>query len=186
MLPLRLFLGGTFVYAGLDKLWFDPSFLASSAPTSLAAQLAGFAHTSPLAPLIVVLGEPLAVPLGVLIALAEIAIGLGALTGLLARLCAWGGVAMATLLWLTASWAVHPYYLGPDLPYLAGWLTLALVGDGGIFSLAGVVRRWGIARGWLDGPGRPMLPPAWAAEAQAADLERRRFLEGALLAALAV
>ena len=82
------------------------------------------------------LGEPLAVPLGVLIALAEIAIGLGALTSLLARWCAWGGVALAALLWLTASWAVHPYYLGPDLPYLAGWLTLALVGDGGILSFA--------------------------------------------------
>jgi len=186
MLPLRLFLGVTFVYAGLDKLWFDPTFLDSSAPTSLAAQLAGFAHTSPLAPLIVVLGEPLAVPLGILIAIAEIAIGLGALTGLLARLCAWGGVALAALLWLTASWAVHPYYLGPDLPYLAGWLTLALVGDGGIGSLASVIRRWGIAQGWLDGPGRAMLPRAWAVEAEAADLERRRFLEGALLTALTV
>jgi len=186
MLPLRLFLGVTFVYAGLDKLWFDPTFLDSSAPTSLAAQLAGFAHTSPLGPLIVVLGEPLAVPLGALIALAEIAIGLGALTGLLARLCAWSGAALAALLWLTASWAVHPYYLGPDLPYLAGWVTLALVGDGGIGSLAGVIRRWGIAQGWLDGPGGAALPRAWAAEAEAADLERRRFLEGALLAAVTV
>lgn len=186
MLPLRLFLGATFVYAGLDKLWFDPTFLDSSAPTSLAAQLAGFAHTSPLAPLIVALGEPLAVPLGVLIALAEIAIGLGALAGLLARLCAWGGVALAALLFLTASWAVHPYYLGPDLPYLAGWLTLALVGDGGIGSLAGSIRRWGIAQGWLDGPGRATAPRAWADEAETADLERRRFLEGAVLAALAV
>ena len=186
MLPLRLFLGGTFVYAGLDKLWFDPTFLAPSAPTSLAAQLAGFAHTSPLAPLIVALGEPLAVPLGVMIALAEIAVGLGALTSLLARWCAWGGVALAALLWLTASWAVHPYYLGPDLPYLAGWLTLGLVGDGGILSLAGVIRRWAIARGWLDGLDKPSLPRAWADEAEAADLERRRFLEGALLAALTV
>ena len=186
MLPLRLFLGVTFVYAGLDKLWFDPTFLDSSAPTSLAAQLAGFAHTSPLSPLIVALGEPLAVPLGVLIAIAEIAIGLGALTSLLARLSAWGGVALAALLWLTASWAVHPYYLGPDLPYLAGWLTLVLVGDGGILSFAGVVRRWGIAHGWLDGPDKPSLPRGWAAEAEAADLERRRFLEGALLAALTV
>ncbi len=186
MLPLRLFLGGTFVYAGLDKLWFDPTFLDSSSPTSLAAQLAGFAHTSPLAPLIGTLGEPLAVPLGVLIALAEIAIGLGALTGLLGRWCAWGGAAMAALLWLTASWAVHPYYLGPDLPYLAGWLTLGLVGDGGILSLAGVIRRWAIARGWLDGSRGAVLPRAWADEAEAADLERRRFLEGALLAALTV
>lgn len=184
MLPLRVFIGGTFVYAGLDKLLFDPTFLNPAAPTSLAAQLAGFAHSSPLAPLIVLIAEPLAVPLGFLIALAEVAIGLGALTGLLGKASAWAGFSMALLLWLTASWSVHPYYLGPDLPYAAGWLTLALVGDGGVLSMAGALHRWGASAGFLDDPDRPTLPPVWAAQAEAADLERRRFLEGLALAGL--
>ena len=77
MLPLRLFLGLTFVYAGLDKLLFDPTFLDSAAPTSLLAQLQGFAHTSPLAPLITLIAEPLVVPIGLAMAVAEIAVGLG-------------------------------------------------------------------------------------------------------------
>lgn len=186
MLPLRLFIGGTFMYAGLDKLLFDPTFLDPAAPTSLTAQLAGFAHSSPLSPLIVLLAEPMAVPLGIVIAIAEIAVGLGALTGLLGRASAWGGFAMALLLWLTASWSVHPYYLGPDLPYAAGWLTLALVGDGGLFSLADPLRKWGIARGFLGGSDLPSKPPARAAEAAVADLPRRRLLEGVALAALAL
>ncbi len=186
MLPLRLFIGGTFVYAGLDKLLFDPSFLDPAAPTSLTAQLAGFAHASPLSPLIVLLAEPMAVPLGIVIAIAEIAVGLGALTGLLGRAAAWGGVAMALLLWLTASWSVHPYYLGPDLPYAAGWLTLALVGDGGLLSLADPLHKWALARGLLGGPGLPSMPPARAVRSADADLARRRLLEGFALAALAL
>ena len=135
MVPLRLFLGLTFIYAGLDKVLFDPTFLDSAAPTSLLAQLQGFAHTSPLAPLITLIAEPLVGPIGLGMAVAEIAVGLGALTGLLPRASAWGGFAIAILLWLTASFAIHPYYLGPDLPYAAGWLTLALVGDGDVYTV---------------------------------------------------
>jgi Rieske Fe-S protein len=37
-LPLRLFLGGTFVYAGLQKL-LDPGFLTQGAPTYIGSQL---------------------------------------------------------------------------------------------------------------------------------------------------
>ncbi len=130
LLPLRLFLGITFVYAGLDKL-LDPTFFSATDPASIQAQLAAFARVSPLAPL-VRLSEPFAVPIGLLIALAEIAIGLGALTGLAYRIAAAGGAAVSLLFFLTASWATRPYYYGPDLPYAAGWLTLALAGHAGL------------------------------------------------------
>ena len=36
LLPVRFFLGATFLYAGLDKL-LDPTFLDPAAPTSLHA-----------------------------------------------------------------------------------------------------------------------------------------------------
>ena len=49
MLPLRVFLGVTFVYAGLVKL-VDPAFLNATAPGSLVEQLHAFARNSPLAP----------------------------------------------------------------------------------------------------------------------------------------
>ena len=40
LLPLRVFLGVTFVYAGVDKL-IDPTFLQATGPGSIGAQLDG-------------------------------------------------------------------------------------------------------------------------------------------------
>jgi len=182
MLPLRAFLGFTFVFAGLDKLLFDPTFLDPHAPTSILAQLQGFDRTSPLAPLIAAIGEPLAIPIGILIAFSEIAVGLGVLSGLLLRLSAWGGAAIATLLWLTASWSIHPFYLGPDLPYIFAFTTLALVGDGNVLTLRGAVGRWAWGSGLLDEvpavdvTAEPLTGSL--ATPSALDLSRRRFLEG--------
>lgn len=136
LLPLRVFLGVTFIYAGLVKL-ADPTFLDPGAPGSLVEQLHAFARDSPLSPLITAIAIPLAAPIGLSIALGELAVGLGALFGLAARAAAWAGFAISVLFFLTASWATHPYFYGPDLPYAAGWLTLALVGDGGLYVLRG-------------------------------------------------
>ena len=47
--------------------------------------MVAFAHTSPLAPLVVAFGEPFPVAVGLGISLAEIAVGVGTLTGLLFR-----------------------------------------------------------------------------------------------------
>jgi thiosulfate dehydrogenase [quinone] large subunit len=134
LLPVRAFLGVTFVYAGVDKL-IDPAFLHPTGPGSIGSQLEEFARVSPIAPLIKVFGQTFPVEIGLLIAIAEIAIGLGALSGLLFRLSAAGGFALSVLFWLTASWATKPYYYGPDLPYAFGWLTLALAGTGGRFTI---------------------------------------------------
>jgi thiosulfate dehydrogenase [quinone] large subunit len=146
LLPLRIFLGVTFVYAGVDKL-IDPSFLRATGVGSIGAQLEAFVKVSPIAPIVQVFGQTFPVEIGFLIAIAEIAIGLGALSGLLFRLSAAGGFALSVLFWLTASWATKPYYYGPDLPYAFGWLTVALAGTGGRFTL----ETW-LARE-LDGDG---------------------------------
>jgi len=134
LLPLRVFLGITFVYAGLDKL-LDPAFLDLASPSGIKAQLDGFTAVSPLAPLIQAVALPAPIAIGVLMALGEIAVGLGTLTGILYRLAALGGVFISLTLFLTASWAVRPYYLGNDLPYLLGWVTLAIAGSGGVLVL---------------------------------------------------
>lgn len=127
LLPLRLFFGATFLYAGIDKLILDRGFFDPASPTSIQAQFTIYERVSPLAPL-VHLVEPLAPALGVLIALGEVGAGLGALTGLGYRLAALGGALLSLLFFLTASWTTHPYYFGNDLPYAFGWLTLALAG----------------------------------------------------------
>ena len=130
LLPVRFFFGATFLWAGLDKL-LDPAFLDPAAPSSLHAQLIEFARFSPLGGLIQAT-LPLSSLIGLTIAVAELGIGIGALTGLAFRVAATGGFVLSMLLWLTASWATHPYYLGADLPYAAGWLALAIAGHGGV------------------------------------------------------
>ncbi|HEX8026022.1 MAG TPA: ubiquinol-cytochrome c reductase iron-sulfur subunit [Candidatus Limnocylindrales bacterium] len=130
LLPLRLFFGATFLWAGLDKL-LDPTFFDAAAATSLHAQLVDFARQSPLGDLIRA-SLPLATPIGLLIAVGELGVGIGALTGLAFRLAAAGGAALSLLFWLSASWPTHPYYFGADLPYMLGWITLAIAGHGNL------------------------------------------------------
>jgi len=169
LLPLRFFVGATFLYAGIDKL-IDPHFLTASGPGSIGEQLAAFTRASPLAGLVTGFALPFPVLIGVLMALSEIAIGLGALTGLLYRVSAAAGAAVSLLFWLTASWTVHPYYYGPDLPYAAAWLTLALAGHGGLAVL------------------RVPFPAVFAPYGDLAEASpgRRALLQGGLLAAAAV
>jgi thiosulfate dehydrogenase [quinone] large subunit len=169
LVPLRIFLGGTFVYAGLDKL-LDPTFLAAAGPGSIGEQLVLFARTSPLAFLIngVALHAPVLVGLGM--AVLEIGIGLGALTGWLFRLSAGLGAAVSILFWLTASWSTTPYFYGPDLPYAAGWLTLALAGTGGAWTLPAWFEEQEPARRRPGFDRRTMI-------AGAPSEERRRFLQ---------
>lgn len=128
LLPLRLFAGVTFVYAGLQKLT-DPQFFSPTAPGFIGHQMSGYLRAgSPLSPLLAHLAIPHAAQFGALIAFAEIWVGLSALTGLLTRLGAAGGFLLSMTFFLTASWTVRPYFLGPDLPYALCWLTLALGG----------------------------------------------------------
>lgn len=130
ILPLRAFLGFTFLYAGLDKL-LDPTFLDAASPASIHAQMVVFARLSPLGDLVRA-SLPLATPIGILIAIGEIGVGVGVLSGLAYRVAAAGGAALSLLFWLTNSWATHPYYYGGDLPYLFGFVTVALAGHGDV------------------------------------------------------
>ena len=175
MLPLRLFLGVTYLYAGVDKL-ANAHFLATGDPFSVAAQMAGYARTSPLAPLIDA-AMPVAIQIGLLIALAELAIGLGLLTGLSFRLAAGAGAALSLLFWLTASWSIAPYFFSPDLPYALGFLTLALAGHGGLLVLAPFSRLDASGGRTAGGSGGAMGPRP---------LDRRSFLEVGVLAVLVV
>jgi thiosulfate dehydrogenase (quinone) large subunit len=129
LFPLRLFLGATFVYAGIQKL-SDPGFLHPGAPTYIRTQLRGFADGTPGG----VLLEPAlshAQVAGVAVAVAEIAIGLLVLAGLLTRLAAAAGLALNLVLFLTASWHTSPYFLGSDIVFAFAWLPLVLAGADG-------------------------------------------------------
>ena len=162
----------------------DPRFLHDTGPGSIGEQLVGFSHVSPLSPLIQLAALQAPVLVGFLIALAEIAIGLAALTGLLYRLAAAGGFALSVMFWLTASWATKPYYYGPDLPYALGWLTIGLAGHGGLYVLDGAWDRWA-GRRIVRARYGDYVPPA-ELDAWSADPGRRGFLQLALVGSVTV
>ena len=137
LLPLRAFLGFTFCFAGLQKL-ANPSFFDANSPSSIQAQLIASIRISPLHQL---LGHLLkfAVPIGILIALAELAVGLGALLGLWTRVAAAGGIVLSLTLFLTVSFHSSPYYTGADIVFLFAWIPLLLAGSGGVLSLDAVI-----------------------------------------------
>lgn len=116
---LRGFLGVTFLYAGINK-FADANFFHNGSPEYIGYQLKTFAQGSPLAGLLHVLGQN-PVFTGLAIALTEIAVGFGTLLGIAPVVLAASGFAINLGLTLTATWHVHPYFLGSDSMYAVGW-----------------------------------------------------------------
>ena len=126
LLPLRLFLGVTFLYAGLSKI-AQRSFLDASSPTSMHATLLAVKGSSPIGGLLgPVVDHTFA--FGVFMALAETAVGIGTLLGLLSRIASIGGMALSFSLFLTVSWQSSPWYTGADIVYLFAFTPLLLAG----------------------------------------------------------
>jgi len=123
---LRAFLGVTFVYAGIQKL-ADPNFLHPGTPDFIGSQLQGFAQGSPIHGLLAV-AERVPALVGVAVALTEVAVGLGTLLGIGPLVWAATGFVVNLALFLSATWHVHPYFLGSDSIYAVAWLAF-LVGE---------------------------------------------------------
>lgn len=170
LLPLRIFLGLSSLYAGMGKLT-NPAFfegggergsivhwLASLEPWAVAAPLLRFAVAHP-------------VGAGLTVAFLQIIVGVLTLAGLWQRLAATIGALLSAALLVTVSWRAAPAYDVPDIIYLAAWSPLAIAGAP-VFSLD--------AR--LAGEAWRRLGPRvslW-------DLRRRVLRRGALLASLVV
>ena len=163
-MPLRLFLGTTFAFAGLQKL-ANPAYLDGSDPLSVQATIHALQHQSPIGFVLAASGHAPKL-VGVLIALGELAVGLATLLGLWVRLAAVGGLALAATFFLTVSWRTRPYYYGSDIVFMAAW-TVPLL------------------RGYWDGP----TLDAWIGRRAARDVDPSRrtlLLGGAAAGALAV
>jgi thiosulfate dehydrogenase [quinone] large subunit len=133
LLPLRLFLGFTFLFAGLQKL-ANPTFFNSKNPSGIHAQLLGSIRTSPLHALLTHLVN-FSTPIGLTIAWAEVAIGVGVLFGLWTRIAAVGGVLLSLSLFLAVSYHSSPYYTGADIVFVFAWLPFILSGSSSRFSI---------------------------------------------------
>ncbi len=139
----------------------DPNFLRPQGQDYIGTQLHGFAQGTPAGPLMNLLAHA-PVAAGLATALIEIAIGLGTLLGVGALLAAFAGLAINLTLWLSATWHVHPFFLGSDSIYAIAWLAM-------IAGLLEAERRRGGQR--LAGP-----------VARLDGIDRREFVRGGLVA----
>lgn len=170
IVPLRAFLGVTFVYAGLQKI-ANPDFFSSTSPISIAGQIRSLQHTSPIGGLLAIAAHTPALA-GLAIALGELAVGLGTLLGLYTRVAAAGGALLALTFFLTVSWTTTPYYYGADIVFVFAWLTMVGIGDRGVLSLQAWISRQARRR-VMRNPGRAAIGPA----RMQAEGDRRAALE---------
>ncbi|HEY3925868.1 MAG TPA: Rieske 2Fe-2S domain-containing protein [Acidothermaceae bacterium] len=169
LLPLRAFLGVTFCFAGLQKL-ANPAFFDATNPASIQAQMAGAVRRSPIHDLISPLAHHAAL-IGAVIALGEVAVGVGALLGLLTRIAAIGGLLLSLNLFLAVSFHTSPYYTGSDIVFVFAWMPFIIAGSG-LLSLDALIANVVAARqSWSGAP---------------IDVDRRRVLGAVAFAAAAV
>jgi len=166
-----MFLGVTFLYAGLQKIQ-DPGFLSPGSSTYIGTQLQGFALHSPITFVLNLLAIPVPQLTGIGVIGAELVVGALVLLGVGTRWAAALGALLSFTLFLTASWTIQPYFLGSDSIYTVAWITLVLIGDQGVLTVAPA----------LFGPARPST----GARRAAADMSRRRLLLQMGSAAVAV
>lgn len=130
LVPLRLFLGVTFLYAGIQKVT-DPQYFDTKATGFIGKQILAFAHGSPIHSILLHVALPHALLFGAVIAFGEMAIGIGTLLGFLFRPAAFFGMLLSLVFFLSASWHVYPYFYGADIVFFFAWTPLLLAGPRG-------------------------------------------------------
>jgi thiosulfate dehydrogenase [quinone] large subunit len=175
LLPLRGFLGFTFLYAGLSKI-LDRHYLDGGSPLGVRSQMLHAAIGSPIGPLVTFSAHH-AVLTGLLIAFGEIAAGLGTLLGLYPRLAAAVGLLLALSFFLTVSWRTTPYYVGADIVFVFAWMPILISGDGGLFTITSYLRRRSRTAIRL-----PPVPLGRESPALRARVDRRTAVGGGVLA----
>jgi thiosulfate dehydrogenase [quinone] large subunit len=138
LVPLRAFLGVTFIVAGLQKV-ANPDFFSAKSPSGIHAQMLGAVRLSPIGGIMRHLVEH-STQIGWMIAIGEIAVGVGTLLGLWTRVAAIGGALLSLSLFLAVSYNTSPYYTGADIVFLFAWLPLVVAGGGSRLSIDGRLR----------------------------------------------
>ncbi|MHB2027311.1 MAG: Rieske 2Fe-2S domain-containing protein [Acidimicrobiales bacterium] len=137
LVPLRVFIGATFTYAALQKL-ANPNFFNPASPISIQSQIRAAAHTSPIHLVLTHLASS-ATLVGWIIAIGELAVGIGTLIGLWTRVAALGGLLISLSLFLTVSFHASPYFTGADIVFFFAWTALLIAGGGSRLSIDGLV-----------------------------------------------
>ena len=128
VLPLRIFLAGLFLFAGYAKLSY-PHFFEASSLGGFKASVDAAKSGTPIGGLLGPLSDHPSF-FGHLTAVAEIAIGLGLLVGLLTRAAALGGMVLVTMIVLSIDWGGVKQYTGSS-----GWFTSVDLAVGAALSV---------------------------------------------------
>jgi thiosulfate dehydrogenase [quinone] large subunit len=126
LLPLRTFLAIVFLDAGISKV-ADRRYFDAASPRSIHASVLAIRHTSPIGSLLGPV-QSHSWGFGLVMAFAELAVGIGLALGLFTRLAAAGGMVVALSLWLTISWGAVPWFTSADVVYLFALTPFVLVG----------------------------------------------------------
>jgi len=150
LLPLRIFMGITFLYAGIQHLT-DPAYFDPTKPGYIGHLVTQYAVSSPLHDFLLGVVEPNAYTFGYVVAVGETLIGIAALVGLFFRVAACAGLLLNFTFFLSATWNAFPFYFGSDIVFVMCWLTLLLTGPQPRLSLDGTLaNRLSFLR-WLTG-----------------------------------
>ncbi|GGX28419.1 membrane protein [Streptomyces malachitofuscus] len=126
LLPLRVFLGGISVYAGMSKLC-DPLYFEGGERGSMVKWLHTLHPWEAAEPLRqFALEHPIGS--GLAIAFAQVVVGVLTVLGCWQRVAAVVGAALSAALLVTVSWKSVPAYETPDIIYLAAWSPLIIAG----------------------------------------------------------
>ncbi|MEV5933906.1 DoxX family membrane protein [Streptomyces sp. NPDC052079] len=126
LLPLRVFLGGISVYAGMSKLC-DPLYFEGGERGSMVKWLHTLHPWEAAEPLRqFALEHPIGS--GLAIAFAQVVVGVLTVLGCWQRAAAVVGAALSAALLVTVSWKSVPAYETPDIIYLAAWSPLIIAG----------------------------------------------------------
>jgi thiosulfate dehydrogenase (quinone) large subunit len=181
LLPLRAFLGFTFLFAGLQKL-ANPGFFDANNSASIQAQLVAASTHSPIGIFVSHLVEH-ATFIGAVVALGEVAIGIGTILGLWTRIAALGGMALSIGLFLTVSFHANPYYTGSDLVFAFAWIPFIMAGAGTHLSWDARIARQVARERKESGTGLAVDGAAVASSRLLTEVDRRTVVVGAGAAA---
>ncbi|HXZ90605.1 MAG TPA: TQO small subunit DoxD [Candidatus Dormibacteraeota bacterium] len=146
--PLRLFMGLTFVYAGVQHLT-DPSYFDPSKSGYIGHLVAQYAVGSPIHGFLLGIVAPNAVSFGWMVASSEVLIGIATLTGFLFRVAALVGLMLNFTFFLSATWSAFPFYFGSDIVFVMCWLTLLLTGPQLTYSVDSLLAARYSSLSWL-------------------------------------
>lgn len=147
-MPLRIFMGATFLYAGAQHLT-DPSYFDPSKPGYVGHLVSQYAVGSPTHDFLLRVVAPNAVAFGYLVAVGESLIGIAVLLGILYRIAAIAGVLLNLTFFLSATWNAFPFYFGSDIVFVMCWLTLLLTGPQQGLSIDSAIARRASKMRWL-------------------------------------